>query len=352
MMGWLIPHLEWSNPIWLWAVLILPWVFWQRFRFKGMVVISSTKMWQQIPKSSKQYFAWIPAFFFTNSLLFWFIAASGPRIGNQHTEVKSDGIAIMMVVDTSSSMMALDLSTDSQERTRLDVIQDIFHQFVMGTDGFSGRSNDLIGLVRFAGFADTASPMTLDHQNLLQIAHNLQIVENRNEDGTAIGDALTLAVSRLADTKEQNKIAKSKVIVLLTDGSNNAGEEQPLTAAELAASQDIVIYSIGVGSNGSAPIRLTDPRTGRSQIRTMPVQIDEELLKSISDRTSGKYFRATNQEALVEIIKTIDQLEKSTLSERKYREYQELYGIFVMMAMASLTISLLLEHGVFKRGVS
>ena len=251
----------------------------------------------------------------------------------------------MMVVDTSGSMQALTRS-DVREETRLDVVKKTVVNFVQGNAGFSGRSNDMVGLIRFAGYADTSCPLTFDHPNLSAIAYNMEIVTNREEDGTAIGDALTLAVSRLSETSSE-----SKVIVLLTDGSNNAGEETPEVAASLAQSQDITIYAIGVGTNGMAPVRVSNPRTGRSQIQTMPVRIDDELLENISTQTGGRYFRATNQDGLKQIVSTIDALEKTTLEDKRYREYTEYYPMWLLFGLLCMSVSVVLKHTVFRRVV-
>ena len=173
----------------------------------------------------------------------------------------------------------------------------------------------------------------------------MEIVTNREEDGTAIGDALTLAVSRLSETSSE-----SKVIVLLTDGSNNAGEETPEVVTSLAQSQDITIYAIGVGTNGMAPVRVSNPRTGRSQIQTMPVRIDDELLESISTQTGGRYFRATNH--MLETNRaTIDTLEKTTLEDKRYREYTEHYPMWLLFGLLCMSVSIVLKHTVFRRVV-
>ena len=236
------------------------------------------------------------------------------------------------------------LEGESEEETRLDVVKKTVVNFVQGKAGFTGRSNDMVGLIRFAGFADTSCPLTFDHANLSTITKNMEIVKNQDEDGTAIGEALTLAVSRLQETK-----AESKIIVLLTDGSNNAGEETPEMAASLAQSQDVTIYAIGVGSNGMAPIRFSNPRTGRGHIQMMPVQIDDELLDSIATQTGGQYFRATNQEGLQQIVATIDALEKTLLDDKRYREYTEYYPILLSFGLLCMVLSIILQHSLFRR---
>ena len=344
MIDW--ARIEWLFPIWLWLLpLPLLMLIWMR-RPNATLLVSDTSLWHTAPTSWRIRMQWLVPTLYTIGLIAWIVAAASPRIGNRQTEVKKDGIAIMMVVDTSSSMQALDLSPEDKEQTRLDVVKDTVQQFVLGDGTFTGRGNDMIGMVRFAGYADTTCPLTFDHLNLSTLTSDLEIVRNPEEDGTAIGDALTLAVSRLHDAD-----ARSKVIVLLTDGSNTAGEESPTIAASLAESQSIKIYSIGVGSNGMAPVRVTDPRTGRSTIRTQPVQIDDELLEAISSQTNGQYFRATNHDGLQQIVQKIDSLEKTTMQEKRYREYTEYFPRFLWIGLLCILSSVVMEQTVFRRGV-
>lgn len=337
-------RLEFANPQWLWWLPIVVLLFAIMKRSHGHLVVSDIQGWSAGPVSFRVRFMWIPLVLMNVGVASWIVAAASPRIGNRQTEIKRDGIAMMMVVDTSSSMQALDLSSDTTEETRLDVVKRMVVSFVQGGGGFSGRSNDMVGLIRFAGYADTACPPTFDHLNLSSIAQNVEIVTNPEEDGTAIGEALTLAVSRLNESK-----AKTKIIVLLTDGSNNAGEESPEMAASLAESQNMKIYSIGVGTNGMAPIRVKNPRTGRTQIQRMPVKIDDELLERISTQTGGRYFRATNREGLQKIIETIDELEKTTLKGRRYREYTEYFPILLLFGLGCIGGAIVLQHTTFRR---
>lgn len=341
-----VTRLEWLSPEWLWLLPVPMLLFlWLRHP-KSTLLVSDTTLWKYAPSSWRVQLQWLPKILYVFGLMAMVIAAASPRIGNRQTEVKKDGIAIMMVVDTSSSMRALDLSPENEEQTRLNVVQDTVQDFVLGDGVLKGRSNDMIGMVRFAGYADTTSPLTFDHLNLTTLAAGLEITTNPEEDGTAIGDALTLAVSRLDDAD-----AKSKIILLLTDGSNTAGEESPLTAASLAKTQEIKIYAIGVGSNGRAPVRMTDPRTGRSAIQMRAVQIDDELLETISAQTDGQYFRATNNDGLQQIMREIDELERTTIQEKRYREYTEYFPHFLWLGLLCIGLSILLEKSVFRRGI-
>ncbi len=344
MIDW--TRLEFLQPIWLWLLPFTLLLFWVGLHRRSTIKVSSVQGWSGGPRSWKIQLRWIPTLIFSLGWASWVCAAASPRIGNRQTEIQRDGIAMMMVVDTSSSMLALDLSPEVGEQTRLDVVKDTVVDFVQGGNGLTGRNNDMVGLIRFAGFADTTCPLTFDHLNLTSLTQNLEITSIAEEDGTAIGDALTLAVSRLSETE-----AQTRIIVLLTDGSNNAGEETPQVAATLAESQGIKIYSIGVGTNGMAPIRLKDPRTGRSQVRRIPVQIDDELLEQISSQTNGQYFRATNNQGLQEVVATIDQLEKTILQEKRYREYTEYFTWLLISGGLLFILSIVLENSIFRRVV-
>jgi len=336
-------RLEFSQPEFFFLLCLLPVVYWLAGQSQGRVVFSSLKLIPKHSVSKRQRFLWLPSLCFTLGMGFLILASTGPRVGNKQMQIKKEGISIMMVVDTSSSMRALDLAEDD-ESNRLDIVKQLFSSFVRGTDGFFGRQNDAIGLVRFAGFADTSCPISLDHSSLLSIVSSLDIVQSREEDGTAIGDALALAISRI-----QESSTSSKIVVLLTDGENNAGEESPLVAADLAASQGVKIYTIGVGSEGMAPVPMVDPRTGQQQLRAMRVSIDEQLLQEIAKRSSGRYFRATDQESLKEIIQEIDRLEKTVIEETRYRQYTEYFAFLSGGGLFFLCLALLLDSTVFRR---
>jgi Ca-activated chloride channel homolog len=274
------------------------------------------------------------------------IALAGPRIGQRTSRIQHDGIAIVMAVDASGSMKALDLSDGARERTRLDAIKEVFEQFVNGAkDGsLKGRPDDAIGIVSFARYADTRCPLTLDRGTLTEIARGLQIVEDQNEDGTAIGDGLDLAVERLRESK-----ATSKVVILLTDGVNNAGDSAPLQAADFAKESGVKVYTVGAGTNGRAPIRVEDPFSGRSVLTAVPVQIDEETLKGIAERTGGRYFRATDGEALKDIYAEIDTLERTRFSEERFLDYDEYYRLMLAIGLMLACAAYLLRASVLRR---
>jgi Ca-activated chloride channel family protein len=290
-------------------------------RAGGRLTYSSLSPLPKRIRSARTALTWLPPALLALATALIAVALAGPRVGKSGGEIAREGIAIMMVVDTSGSMAALDLSEKDRERTRLDAVKDVFKAFVRGGNGLPGRPNDAIGLVSFAAFADTRCPLTLDHDALLFIASKLAIVSERGEDGTAIGDGLGLAVERLRESQ-----AKSRVAILLTDGVNNAGEESPAAAAELAKTVGVTVYTVGAGTNGVAPIRVPDPFSGEMVLRPMQVEIDEEMLKDIAARTGGKYFRAQDAEGLRRVYQEIDHLERARLVEQRYVDYQEYYA--------------------------
>jgi Ca-activated chloride channel family protein len=289
-------------------------------RAGGRLTFSSLAVLPAARHSVRAALAWLPPALLALATALLAVALAGPRTAKTGGEIAREGIAIMMVVDTSGSMAALDLSTKDRERTRLDAVKDVFAEFVRGGEGMPGRPNDAIGLVSFAAFADTRCPLTLDHDSLLFIADKLEIVTQRGEDGTAIGDGLGLAVERLRESP-----AKSRVAILLTDGVQNAGEESPQAAAELAKTVGVKAYTVGAGTNGMAPIRVPDPFTGEMVLRPVPVEIDEDMLKEVAERTGGVYFRATDGNGLRRVYQEIDRLERTRLIEQRYQEYTEYY---------------------------
>jgi len=251
-----------------------------------------------------------------------------PQWGRKVTTVDSEGIAIELVVDRSGSMQAMDFQLQGEPVDRLTAIKDVAEKFVHGGDQLPGRFADLVGLITFAGYADGVSPLTLDHTYLTARLRQSQIVTDQEEDGTAIGDAVSLALEKLqsldARNQDEESEVKSKIIILLTDGENNAGSVEPLQAAELASTLGVKIYTIGVGTTGRAPVPVTHPLTGRKSIQWAEVHIDEETLNKIATTTGGKYFRATDTESLRAIYEEIDVLEKSRVEEQHYVDYREL----------------------------
>jgi len=250
-----------------------------------------------------------------------------PRQPNQLTRVDAEGIAIQLVVDRSGSMEAMDFSLGGRRVDRLSAVKRVVQDFVNGDDTLEGRPNDLVGAIVFARFADSRCPLTLNHDFLVKTLEETPIV-SREEDGTAIGDGLSLGVERLRALEHVSGArltspVRSRIIILLTDGENNAGDIEPDKAAEMAAAFGIKVYTIGAGTRGMAPYPVTDPFSGQRVLRNMPVRIDENQLRRIADATGGRYFRATDTESLQKIYAEIDRLEKTRTEERRYMEYKE-----------------------------
>ena len=264
------------------------------------------------------------------------VALARPQQGLQATKVYQEGIALVMVVDISSSMAALDLQLNGHQSNRLAVVKDTFRHFVQGGGNLAGREGDLIGMVTFARYADSVSPLTLDHTTLLALLDQIDIVALREEDGTAIGEALVAGIDRL-----RNSTAKSRVLLLLTDGANNAGETEPMQAARIAHALGIKIYTIGTGTRGVAPVPVTT-RDGRTVLRRQPVFIDEASLKDIAEITGGRYFRATDGKALEAIYAEIDGLEKTAHVAEQFQQYAERFPTVLLPALIGLVLEIVL----------
>mgnify|MGYP001824502649 CR=1 FL=1 len=315
-----------DSPWYFLTLLILPIIAWRLFapRRRSAVRFSSLKLAQQIRPSLRQKLGWLPAALTLAACLFLILALARPREGREQTIAESEGIAIEMVVDRSGSMQAMDFQIEGQHVDRLTAIKKVAGDFVTGNGDLQGRFSDLVGLITFAGYADGETPPTLDHAFLVAQLNNARIVSARSEDGTAIGDAISLAVEKLCalDAKQKEKI-KSKVIILLTDGENNAGDLEPIQAAELAQTLGIKVYTIGVGTQGQAPVPVTDA-LGRKSLQWMQVNIDEATLEKVASITGGKYFRATDTDSLASIYAEIDQLEKTNVEAQHFVDYREL----------------------------
>lgn len=336
---------EFKDP---WFFLLLPLAivaFWLATRSKSVLGYSSLNLLEGTPKSLRLRLAKLPAILLALATTMLVIALARPRTPERETRVSRDGIAIMMVVDLSSSMNARDLVQNDASINRLDVVKDVFVDFVLGNNGASleGRPDDLVGLVTFAGYADSVCPLTLDHGNLTNIVKDLSIVEVQSEDGTALGDGLGLAVERLRRSK-----AKSRIAILLTDGVNNAGVIAPNKAADLAAEFDIKVYCVGAGTNGIAPVPSVD-MFGRTRLVGQQVNIDEDTLKQVASKTGGEYFRAEDREQLTDIYAAIDALEKTEVTETRYLRYTEHFGYFLKAGFGLLVLASVLASSIFRR---
>ena len=252
------------------------------------------------------------------------LALARPQERDTILERYAEGVDIVLVLDTSTSMRAEDFSPN-----RFEAARSVAAEFI------ASRTSDRVGLVVFAAKAYTQTPLTLDYDFLLRMLDEVEV--GVIEDGTAIGTAIAMGVNRLKDSA-----AESKVLILLTDGQNNRGEIDPVTASEVAQAMDVRIYSIGVGAQGEAPFPFDDPFGGQRR-QMIPVEIDEDMLSSVAEKTGGRYFRATNRRTLQNIYEEIGELEKTEIEELFYADYTERYALFLWPALGLLLLELLLS---------
>jgi Ca-activated chloride channel family protein len=264
------------------------------------------------------------------ALVLGVLALARPRERNVTRETFAEGVDIMMVLDTSTSMRAEDFRPNRFEAARQ-----------VGAEFIRGRTSDRIGIIVFAAKAFTQAPLTLDYDFLQAMLSEVEV--GVIEDGTAIGTALAMAVNRIKDTE-----AESKVVILLTDGQNNRGELSPETAAEVAQAMGVRVYTIGVGAYGEAPFVIDHPFAGR-QRRMVPVDIDETMLQKVAETTGGRYFRATNNQALREIYAEIGQLERTRIEERIYTDYEERYADFLLPGFLLMLVGIGLDTTLLRR---
>jgi Ca-activated chloride channel homolog len=324
--------LNFKNPEFFYLFLLLlpmiAWYIWRNKKAGASIQFSSNMGFAKIPKSWKYYFRHSVFVFIILSLSFLIMALARPQSSNSWSNITTEGIDIVIALDISSSMLAMDFQPN-----RLEAAKDVATQFI------SGRPNDKIGLVVFSGESFTQCPLTTDHATVINLFKNIE--SGMIEDGTAIGNGLATAVSRL---KESNAI--SKVVILLTDGENNRGEIAPITASELAKTFGIRVYTVGVGTIGTAPYPVQT--AFGVQVRDMEVKIDEATLQKIAETTDGKYFRATNNTKLAEIYKEIDKLEKSKIDVREYSKKEEEYLKYALAGAFFLIIALSLKTTIFR----
>ncbi len=332
----------------VWFLLLLslaPVVFWLASRPASLLTFSSATLFHGMRRSWRQRLSRLPPLLLATATVLLVVALARPRTPKRETRVHREGIGIMAVVDLSSSMDARDMVEEDRSVNRLAVVKDVFVDFVLGTDRTAGRGrpDDLIGLVTFARFADSVCPLTLDHGNLVSIVRDLAIVKRRDEDGTALGDGLGLAVERLRQCK-----AKSRIAILLTDGVTNAGVIEPMKAADLAAQNDIKVYCIGVGTEGMAPVPYVG-MFGRVQLVPQPVEIDEKTLRAIADKTGGKYFRAVDKDALAAIYREIDTLQRTKVTEIRYLQYREYFQYCVATGLGLIAVAMILNASLLRK---
>ena len=316
--------------VFLLAVPALAYWYWKKKeKVTPDVTFSSLQLFGKAPVTLKEKFAHVPSYLRLLALTFLIIAAARPQSFSSGENFYTEGIDIAMVLDISGSMLAEDFKPN-----RLEAAKKVIDEFI------KGRTVDKIGLVIFSGESFTQCPLTIDYSVLRNLLKDIQM--GMIEDGTAIGNAIANGVNRLKDSK-----AKSKVMILLTDGVNNAGHIDPLTAAQIAQKFGIRIYSIGVGTIGQAPYPFQTPFGIRYQM--VPVEIDENILKQIASATGGKYFRATNNRKLAQIYDEIDHLEKTRVEVTSYRHAKELYFGWALAGLILLFIEVGLSKTYLKR---
>lgn len=329
--------MEFANKEYLFLLLlIIPYLIWYlmyRKKSEPTMRMSDTRAYRYAPRSWRVTLMPVQLLLRLAVFTLLVLVLARPQTQNSWKNETMEGIDIMLAMDVSTSMLAEDLKPN-----RIEAAKQVAADFIIG------RPNDNIGLTIFAGEAFTQCPMTTDHASLLNLLHNIRtdIAQRLIEDGTAIGMGLANAVSRLKDSK-----AKSKVVILLTDGSNNRGDLSPMTAAEIAKSFGIRVYTIGVGTNKVAPYPM--PVAGGVQYVNIPVEIDTKMLSDIAAATDGDFYRATNNKELQQIYKEIDKLEKSKLNVKKFSKRYEAYQPFAIAAVILLLLEILLRITIFRK---
>jgi Ca-activated chloride channel family protein len=329
--------LEWGNPWLLWLLLILPFLAILRSARGAApsVLFSSVETLRALGKARRSHAgAWMLGLFLL-SLGVFMLALARPRLASVSSRVEASGIDIMLALDVSRSKLADDIVIGHESGNRIEAVKKITGEFI------AGRPGDRIGITAFAGRPYLVSPLTLDHDWLLKNLQRLRI--GLVEDGTAIGLAIASSANRLKDRKD----SKSRIIVLLTDGDNNAGKIAPITAAEAAHALGMKIYTIGVGSERTASIPVPQPGGGIAYVQ-IPVQVDEPGLRQIAKIGEGEYFRATDGKSLQRIFKEIDQLEKTKVELSSSTNYLELFPWVVETGLLLLALSIVLQLFVWR----
>lgn len=320
--------IHFAHPHFFWLLLLLPlmllWHFKIGLKRRADLRISSSLPFQNYRKTFRQQLSWLPLVARMLTVVFAVFALARPQSSSRGQNVTTEGISIMLALDISESMLAEDFKPN-----RIEAAKEVAIDFI------DSRPNDLIGLVVFSGESFSQCPLTSDHaviKNLLRDVKSGMLAQ-----GTAIGEGLATAVARIKETK-----TKSKVIILLSDGVNNAGSVAPLTAGEIAKTFGIRVYTVGVGTKGMAPYPFRTPFG--IQYQNMEVQIDEAVMKEISANTDGKYFRATGNKTLKEVYKEIDKMERTKIEVTEFRRYSEEYLMFALAAGLFLLLEITLRY--------
>ncbi len=325
-----------ANPEYLYLLFLLPimayWYMKKRGKGGGKIRFSDIHVIKKVGKTAKQrlrHSLFLLRLLFVSMII---IAFARPQSGSKMRETTTEGVDIILAIDVSSSMLA----EDFKPKNRLEAAKMVAKEFI------EGRQNDRLGLVIFAGESFTQCPLTLDYGVLLTILEQIKVAD-KDWDGTAIGMGIVNAVNRLRDSK-----AKSKVIILLTDGVNNRGEVDPITASNIAEAIDVKIYTVGAGSQGTALYPVDDPLLGKRFV-PMPVEIDEEVLKKIAANTNAKYFRATDTKKLSEIYEEIGELEKTKIDVKEFTQYEEYFHVFLISGLLFFILEIVLGSTVFRK---
>jgi Ca-activated chloride channel family protein len=325
------------QPEWFWLLALLPLVMLWRGRRGPIAAIeySDVGLAREVARGSRSR---IGGWIWLLPILAGALMIAGlarPQRANSRTEVTANGIDIVLALDVSGSMQALDFAIDNQRVNRIEVVKSVVAKFI------EERPDDRIGIIAFAGSPYLVSPITLDHDWLEQNLERINI--GGADDGTAIGSAIAASVNRLRTTP-----AKSKVVILLTDGMNNTGKISPLAAAEAARALGVKIYTVGVGVRGKAPIPVRD-EAGNFHLIMATVDVDEKTLQAVADETGGKFYRATDTDSLQKIYEQINRFEKTAQTVQKFEHADELYSWALIPSLAVLALGASLQHTRFRR---
>ena len=326
-----------ANPEFLWLLAVLPLLLLWRGRRGPLPAIEypSLALVREVARRTRSRIGPVRAGLSLLGLALLIVALARPQSGSTNATIHASGVDIMLLLDVSGSMQSLDFRLEGQPASRVDVVKSVVSKFI------TARPNDRIGLTIFAGLPYLVSPVTLDHAWLLGNLDRVRIGDI--EDGTAIGSALAAGLNRL-----RNQTAKSKIIILMTDGQNNAGQITPITAAEAAKALGIKVYTIGIGVRGEAPMPVTDA-FGRRRIIMEKVDVDEDTLNRIAAATGARFYRATDTASLNRIYEEIDKLEKTAFTVHSFERWQELFDWPALAALLVLGLSLLARLTVGRR---
>jgi Ca-activated chloride channel family protein len=327
-----------AHPWFLLALAALPLLAWLRGKRgpRPAILYSSAALFKGLDRPARSRAGALLVALRWLALALLIVALARPQRTGSETSVRASGVDIAIALDLSGSMESEDFVINNKRVNRLFIAKDTIRQFI------EKRPSDRIGLIAFAARAYIAAPLTLDHDFLLSNLERLEL--HTIEDGTAIGSGLSAAVNRLRELQ-----SKSKIVILMTDGQNNAGKVPPLTAAEAAKALGMKVYTIGVGIRGTAPFPRVNPFTGRKEYVPVPVDIDEPTLQAIAEKTGGKYYRADSTDTLRRIYAEIDQLEKTEVEVKKFVRRYELFWAVAATALALLLVEVALAHTIWRR---